>query len=455
MGEFYLSFIFYQQFLSELSGSVVLFATGEPNAVDVLYSDRRRNRTVTVEGGARLQVEFADGIVVSPSDRDKGFRISIPEDERVSVYGSSIEEFGASAFHALPCTQLPVREYEFYAVSAPPATVNFTAFGELPLSGNSVFLVVACEDDTTVTFTPTQVVADPDSPSSPEILPFESKDVTLNAMQTLYVASSEDLSGSRVVANKPISFFSGHESAHIPPNATNPDHLVEQFPPSGVWGYFFLTAPFPLRQAMNIFKVVASENFTQVPIECTNANGTSMFVETLLMDAGQVSEFITPPNVYCVVAASSPILLVHLTPGNSFAEEAGGAMMVTVPPINHYTNNITLPTITPSNEFFPYTAVVNVFVTPEFYDPELITVDGVPIDSWVVINCFEAGGPMVDICGYTAVVFIHGTRDSVHTIRHGDSEGKLMAIAYASTGLTGLLSYGFVGGVELAAPDGE
>ena len=60
--------------------------------------------------------------------------------------------------------------------------------------------------------------------------------LVLNRMQTLYISSLDDLTGSRVVSNKPIAFISGHECGTLPNNVLFCDQLVEQIPPTSTWG---------------------------------------------------------------------------------------------------------------------------------------------------------------------------------------------------------------------------
>lgn len=420
MGDFFLSFMGYPSIFFSVEPSV-RFATEERNVVDVLYSDRSVDRIIAVEQIDTITLDPFNVTVFTESDRDRGFLISVPEGDRVSVHGDTVGSH-IGGFLALPCAYLPTDEYEYYALTGTP---NNT----LPFITS--FLVVACEDDTRIDFTPTQLVTEPDNPSA-FVAPGESRNLTLNSMQTLYIRSSADLSGSRVVANKPVSFFAGSLG-------TNPEgrrYLVEQLPPTSMWGYFFLTAPIAGEALTNIFKVVALQDFTLVPVECTRENGTTFIPDTLFLSTGDVGEFETPSDAYCVISASSPILVIQLTPDD-------GALMITVPPINHYTNNITFTTALLVGNHF-----VNVFVTPEFYNPEFITIDGEPISSWVEIRCFEIGGQEVDICGYAAQVSV---ASGFHTVRHEDSEGRLMATVYAYPAV----SYGHLGGVELAVPDGK
>ena len=400
----------------------------EPVSVNIT-SDTGIDETVAVSPSMGATVLLPSSIrVEDATERNKGLHIQAEEGKRVSVYGVDSVFSSISGFLALPCTPLPTEEYEFYAVSVPAAPAATASGG---------FLVVACEDSSQVTFTPTQQVVDPDDPSAVlTIQPGTNKTITLNEGETLYISSIEDLTGSRVVSNKPVSFFSGHECANVPANASDCDQIVEQLPPTATWGEFFLTAPIAGRTAANIFKVVASEGNTLIGSGCSNATTTSMDDYTLvgffsLTDAGQAATFETRDDQYCWILATKPVLVVQFS---SSVASRGDSFMVQVPPIHLYTNNLT----------FAADSAINVYVTPDFFDPERIKLDGNQIDTWVTISC----GPDLP-CGYAAQVPVE---PGVHSVQHEDEGASLMAVGY------GLISsregYGFVGGMELALRDG-
>ena len=115
-------------------------------------------------------------------------------------------------FLALPCDRLPVEEYEYYAVMYHD-----------PANDESI-LLVGCEDDTTITVSGT-----------PLALNF-----AISKQGTYLIRSSNDLSGTRIVSDKPISVFTGRECTNVPVDVCCCDHLTEQVPPTVTWGNFFL-----------------------------------------------------------------------------------------------------------------------------------------------------------------------------------------------------------------------
>ena len=116
-------------------------------------------------------------------------------------------------FLALPCSNQNVNEYEYYGVTLKDSI----------LYNSPQILLVGCENGTTIKI--------------------KSEIISLNEMETYLVHNQGDLTGTRVISNKPISFISGHECAIVPDGVLYCDHLLEQLPNTKLWGKHFLTAP--------------------------------------------------------------------------------------------------------------------------------------------------------------------------------------------------------------------
>ena len=77
-------------------------------------------------------------------------------------------------------------------------------------------LVVGTEDNTTMNLTTTQPVTINVGDSATNIYPDRQYSFELNRFQTVYIATFNDLSGTKIVTDKPVSVFSGHECVFIP-----------------------------------------------------------------------------------------------------------------------------------------------------------------------------------------------------------------------------------------------
>ena len=92
--------------------------------------------------------------------------------------------------------------------------------------------------------------------------------VMLNIGETLRLSNSLDLSGSRVTANKTISFYSGHYCATG--STDNCSVLIEQIPPFNSWGNSFILHTNVSGLIGNMFKLISSDIGASVSINCTS-----------------------------------------------------------------------------------------------------------------------------------------------------------------------------------------
>ena len=350
------------------------------------------NVTTRVTLPSDIQV-FSESI----TERNKGIRVKAEEERRIIVYGLNFHPASSDAFLALPCDQLPVAEYEYYAIS---------------YGSRSRVLLVGCSDDTTVT-----------TPSST---------FTLNQLETYLIESSggEDITGTRIVSNKPISFFPGHRCTIVPQQVGACDHLTEQVPPTAIWGQSFLAASFRGRQSGEIFRVLAAANATTVVVNCTTFTQPLSF---LLNSTGSWEEVFVVADSFCSIESNNPILVMEFGLGFGL-DGIGDPFMTMVPPVEQYSNNYVFSVV---SEFF--TNFITVLVAPEFFQSDRIFVDSVSLQnsSWTEVYCTSG------ICGFiTRVALLPGE----HRLYHQDVHARVGLIAY---GFNDVNSYGYPGGLQL------
>ena len=319
------------------------------------------------------------------------------EDKRIVVYGLDFCIFSSDAFVALPCDQLPVAEYEYYVVSY--------GFG-------SRALLVGCSDDTTIT-----------TPSST---------FTLNQQETYLVESSggEDITGTRIVSDKPISFFPGHQCINIPNTVGFCDHLTEQVPPTAIWGQSFLAASFLGRQSGEFFRILAAADATTVIVNCTTFTQPSSFS---LNSTGSWEEFSVEADSFCSIESNNPILVMEFSLSFQL-DNIGDPFMTMVPPIEQNSNNYVFSVLPEFSTNF-----ITIFVAPEFFQSERIFVDRMSLEnsSWTEVYCTSG------ICGFlTRVPLLPGE----HRLYHQDADARVGLIAY---GFNTFNSYGYPGGLQL------
>ena len=444
-GEFYIGFIPNYNIFdgSDLRDASVFIISTENRTLNVNITGRRiEGNVLQVRPGVVTPSSF-ESSVINATDREGGVRIQVQSQGTVAMFAANQEVLSLGGFMALPCPQqLNVQQYEYYAVSVPPS-VEVVGFDVISSSG---FLVVSCSDNTVVTITPSQPVQDPNNPSQ-TVPAGGSTIVTLTESgQSIYIASrTADLTGSRVVSNRPISFFTGHECA-FPSEGFDCDHIIEQVPATATWGTTFLIAPIRTQAftfGNDIIKMVSSRINTAVNITCVQFNpmgggggpgSTTRDIPVFLSRNGDSFNF-TIFNEYCSIEADKPILVVEMSTNRGEST----ALMSLIPAISQYRNDITFAVISLSDSNLEQWA--NIFVPPQFFQPSNITLNGIPLPTqgWTEIPCSSGG-----ICGYARQEVILGI--GAQSLRHANRDAVLGVIVYGHTFNEG---YGYPGGLQL------
>ena len=341
--------------------------------------------------------------MLSGNDSNKGIRVSTRK-QQISVFGLNYGNTTSDGFLALPCTRQNVENYVYYGMTFHDG-INPERLSQL--------LIVACEDNTTV------IVA--------------SQTITLNMMETYLYERFQDLTGTRVVSNNPISLFSGHQCTFIPENVGFCDHLTEQLPNTATWGTHFLTASLAGRNTDDMYRILASQPSTIVTVTCSTQLQSNIYN---LSSAGDWETIEIPHNEssYCAIESSKPLLVVQFALGREI-DNAGDPFIMIIPAIEQYDNdyNIFMP-----HEFSRH--FVTVFVTPEYYQPDMIYIDDVSQEGadWVAINCTDT-----TICGYATYAELPA---GTHRLYHADFRAIIGILVY---GFNVKESYGYPGGLQL------
>ena len=357
-------------------------------------------------------------------ETDKGVVIQSMDGAKLSVTAFGAEFSSSDTYQLLPCVYLP-SNYEYYAVSVAKEIRMLIEDGEefiLPPSGNSIIALIASEERTTVTITPSQDVEIIKGTTTPAGTSLE---LTLGKGKAVFLSSSEDLTGTRVVSDKPLAFFSGHECGNMPFDLQFCDHMVEQIPPTSTWGTEFYTASFMTR-SLDRFRALTSRDDNSISWVCTGENPTSD--ERSLPTAGDFTEFEILANRFCRFTSIYPVLLAQFSIGGAASSMfAADPSMTIIPPAGQYRDSYML------NYFsgFRVRNFTNIFLltTPG------ITTDGVSLDkavingTWTGISCEEGGN---EVCAYGIQVEITETETGVVTLAHSNPDAKLLGISYST-----------------------
>ena len=475
----------------------IFVTTNEPNAVEfqVEYTvpgdSSSTVLTLSAIYGETKLVSFPVSLRVAlPTDSEfnKGIHVTTVDDkEQLTVFGLNDETVSTDGFLALPCRTYP-------GITAPPTGTGYQyfIFSSDPQSNfQSRFLIIPCQDDTFIDVTPSEnidLTANPFSPTSTLLIRAgNTARLTGQTGQTIMLEGPDDLTGTILVSNKPISVFTGHECGLVPDTLTACDHLVEQIPPHFTWGRTFLTAPIDLRQSGEQYRVGSIYPDTTVTVTCTQQEtGTVRDFGPVTRNRGEYFEFITLGNPtaisspsmsparaayrpeFCCIQASKIVSVMGYSRAHSFDEVPGpgGAQgdpfMILIPPVTQYLNNYT---ITTAKSVQPFSGHVSTVLPAQFFsnsaqDQANVLFDGEmfepipfhtelpqnfdPNNAYHPISCKDDDNNDA-VCGYAAYSQITGTGE--HTIVYDGGPGSSMHVYVY--GFLREISYGYPAGMEM------
>jgi len=288
---------------------------------------------------------------------------------KVSVIGQSNGDTVIDTFFALPTINLCITEYVYLAVSVGSVLINNT------VTYDASVVIVGTENETSVAIT-VQVLAyirQNNSSEWLELTPGQVYSYKINRLQIMYISSVMDLTGTKVVASKSLSVFSGHECAWIANiKGRFCDHLVEQMLPTELWDKVYYITPLKSRK-FYVVKIIAAHNYTHIQIECHGKN-TSHY----MLDAGKFVTLKLTENDFCTIHSNDKILVAQLSQSRHRHDRFGDPMMILIPPKSHYTNTITSSTVHHHQRWQRFRNMVNIVVLKEYYQPEniILTANG-------------------------------------------------------------------------------
>ena len=351
-------------------------------------------------------------------DRGKGIRVYTTSPNQIYVlvvtsyndFGSFRSLIGYGSYLVHPNNEYSSGDYVYFAVSF-KSTPNRDDISNVLLIGN--------HNETFVSITPAQDVSLPiDAQSNSsliEVAAGTTHNVTLNSFQTLGFSNVLDLTGTKIVSDKPLTVTTGHQCAQIPSTTGFCEPLYIHLPPTINWGRSFLMAPFGGRTADQYYKVVTSIDSVTIHYRCGSDDSVSLERPT----AGSGYLLSLSSDSYCYLNASSPVFLVQMSPGNE-EDNLGDPALAIVPPTSGHVKSasfLNLPSEIP-NSFITVTVLAEHFMTSQ------ILFDANPLScSWNVIhNTFSD-----DIVGYGCT---YNVSSGTHVVTHSGDDGVLSVVAY-------------------------
>ena len=380
----------------------------------------------TLSAGDEVIVDLSSSVQVSSSqDQDKGIYLTTSS-QNVTVIGQSLGGTTSDSFFALPATVLS-DVYIYYGISVPRASIHNEAI-------SSSILIVGTENNTLVKLTVTQFVTISVGNNILNIFPGRQYSFVINRLQTIFIGSAEDLSGTKIVSDNPVSVFSGHKCANVPSNVTACSYLIEQIPPTTLWGKVYFTAPLVNKVSYTI-KILAAYDSTAVTMYCND------IMESHNINEGEFFRKILM-NEYCAIYSNKEVLVVQLSHGGSEdLDFYGDPMMTLVPATNQYLNKLNFATIRNLSDS-GYDHYINIIVTEQFYQPHMIylVAGGVTrslvTEQWVPIQVNNFAEAYV-----TQVTIPEGIAQVMHT----NEAAQMTTTVYGFDRSDG---YGHIGGIR-------
>ena len=341
----------------------------------------------------------------------KGIYLKTSSDD-ITVVGQSGGHNTIDTFLAVPMKNLCLSEYIYYPFSV-----------ETYVHADASFAIVGTEDGTTITIrvSVNSKISFNSTTDWKRLHSGEKRSYVINRLQTVYVSAYlTDLTGSKVIADKPLSVISGHECAFVPDYTSACDHLVEQVLPTALWGTTYFIAPLAIRKSYTL-KIVAADDETKLQIVC-NGNETN-----LVIDDGEHVEQVYRNQEYCAVYSNKKISVVQLSHGTD-EDNVGDPMMTLVPAVNDYSNKIFSSTSHDAT-FNGHSRFLNIIVMPEYYQPHLITVNAGSMNetlesyNWVPIIVNNT------IKAYASQIYLNFS-EGIFQVTHFNNSALMSAIHY-------------------------
>ena len=427
--------------------------------VDV-FEIRQRLARVFVNPGQVTYVNIPIGNVVFDSTAEsaedtqfKGIRIKAQGNRRIVVFCQNEEMASNDGYLALPIISLSAgRSHEYIAASIRGDS------GSAQEAKDSVALIIGTEDNTEIILEPSSFISHPYANLSNGMfipgLPVNFRTVIIQRFQTFYLqVRGGDISGTRIIANKPISVFSGHECANVPLASEPCDILIEQLQPIDTWGTEVVSVPLRTRSG-DLLKVFASEDSTTVNVAYTDISSGTVTTDSFTLSRNGFRELgnsaLTTGAIsgFALIQSNNPIAVFQFS--RSFTTDnniISDPFMLSVPSCEQYRdcyavapapfNPATIGNVDARVAYVNYT---NIAVPAEYFNASLITINNSPANASEFRPIRRADD---SIWGYGAQLLLD---EGAQEIRHQDPDAALSVTIY---GFSNQQSWGCTGGIGL------
>ena len=239
--------------------------------------------------------------------------------------------------------------------------------------------IVGQTDNTIVTITPSVKSVLNSSSGSESLGATRARTVMINKTETIFLTSMQDLTGSIIESNNPLSIFTGQECVKIPNDVGKCSFISEQLPPTEQWGSQFVAIATPTQPLYSIIRVTAYRDSTQVAFNCTNQ--TESF---LTLQKGQFKDVTISTGLSCSVSSNMDILLMQFSIGSE--DGRGDPHMYLIPPTKWYFSRAVAISPYHFADGWPYDNTIAITIPSEFYQLSDISYEGLSLDTLETYN---------------------------------------------------------------------
>jgi len=427
---YYLGFFRNYNSVISTKQSIVLMTADQPVFYSIKIPGVRFYLSGVINANNEVLVKLPTSVQISSrNDQVKGIYIQ-SNNSKITVIGQNMYSSSSDTFLALSISDLcfEIIEFEYFGITVDKGEDTKSFVGK----ENSI-VIVGTANNTSMKLKVTQHVTIFIGSSNSNLIPGREYSFMLNRLQTLYIGSVNDLTGTKIVTDSQVSVLSGHGCANVPTHVKSGcDYLIEQIPPTTLWGKIFYTVPLATRTSYTI-KVMAAYGSTVVDFHC---NSTKM---SFILNEGEHFNRSLDHQEYCAIYSNKKILVVQLGHYHQFYSP-GDPMMMLVPATIHYTHKYRVSTIRDPPRA-GYKHFVNVIVLAQYYQPNIMYMSkkgysqSLDTQKWVptkVNNVIEAYATKLTVS------------EGVINIIHTNTLALMTTIVY---GFAGSVGYGHLGGL--------
>ena len=405
----------------------------------------------TILANSRVVVNLSESVIVSSyNDQNNGIYLKTSSD-KLTVTGQSTDgrylitgiisirrrrRIGArltrnlDTFIVNKITDLCISAYEYFAISVNNSHYYYSYY-------NSSVLIVGTRNDTLLKLTVTQPVTTRiDDANATTLYPGREYSFMINRLQTVYLSSTNDLTGTRIVTNKPVSVFSGNGYTGIPWDTYPRSYLIEQMPSTALWGNVYYVIPFANEQSRYAVKILAASECI-INVHCTNFTNFNNTSVSLRSGESIFEMFLN--NETCAIWSVSKILVVQFSIGYQYYNN-DGPMMTLVPSTGNYLSKVIFSTYFSDYDYsyddddddddnddddWSWTHYINIIVLAQYYQPNMIYLEtggmnkSLDTQEWIPIkvnNITEAYGTTINISSVGISEVIHADKTALMSV---------------------------------------